>query len=175
MSFEKGNKANQKHYWLTPPEIYKQLNLEFEFDYDPCPFPKPDNYNGLEAEWGESNYVNPPFGSFIDKIRQTKNGPTVWAKKAIQEFKKGKRVVYVYPIDKWVFKMIEAGAIIRNLGDIHWLAIEDGSIGPGTGRHVACFILNPPNFKRTTKKKLKNLTSIQKLQTTNIQLPFFNI
>jgi hypothetical protein len=30
---------------------------------------------------------------------------------------------------------------IRNLGDVRWLATEDGSIGKGTGRHIAMFIL----------------------------------
>jgi hypothetical protein len=49
----------------------------------------------------------------------------------------------VYPIDKWVLMMIEAGAKIRNLKDIRWRATEDGTTGPGTGRHVAMFLLEP--------------------------------
>lgn len=49
----------------------------------------------------------------------------------------------VYPIDKWVLMMIEAGAEIRNLRDVKWTSTEDGSEGPGTGRHIACFILDP--------------------------------
>jgi len=52
MAFEKGNKADGKHYWLTPPGLMKSLQLEFDFNYDPCPFPKPEEYNGLLAEWG---------------------------------------------------------------------------------------------------------------------------
>lgn len=28
-------------------------------------------------------------------------------------------------------------------GDVRWLAIEDGSQGKGTGRHIACFVLEP--------------------------------
>lgn len=32
---------------------------------------------------------------------------------------------------------------IRNLGDVRWLATEDGSQGKGTGRHIAMFILEP--------------------------------
>jgi hypothetical protein len=47
----------------------------------------------------------------------------------------------VYPIDKWVLMMIEAGAEIRNLGDVRWVATEDGTSGKGTGRHIAQFIL----------------------------------
>ena len=165
MTFAKGNRKDNKHYWLTPPEIFDELNREFDFDFDPCPYPKPEDFDGIEAEWGESNYVNPPFGSFVDEIRRKKNGPTIWANKAIQEFKKGKRIVFVYPIDKWVLRMIEAGAEIRNLKDIHWHAIEDGSVGPGTGRHVACFILDPENFKKKGKKKLKSPYEIPDIKT----------
>lgn len=143
MSFEKGNSKDGKHYWLTPPEMYKQLNDEFAFTFDPCPYPKPENFDGLEAEWGESNYVNPPFGVVIHKGK--KKGATAWARKCIEENKKGKRIVMVYPVDKWVLMLLEAGARVRNLRDVKWLATEDGSVGPGTGRHIACFILEGEN------------------------------
>ena len=140
MSFENGNSKDGKHYWLTPPELYRQLNDEFAFTFDPCPYPKPDNFDGLDAEWGESNYVNPPFGVVIHKGK--KKGATAWARKCIEESKKGKKVVMVYPIDKWVLMLLEAGAKVRNLRDVKWIATEDGSVGPGTGRHIACFILD---------------------------------
>jgi hypothetical protein len=140
MSFEKGNSKDGKHYWLTPPELYRQLNDEFAFTFDPCPYPKPDNFDGLDAEWGESNYVNPPFGVVLHKGK--KKGATAWARKCIEESKKGKKVVMVYPIDKWVLMLLEAGAKVRNLMDVKWIATEDGSVGPGTGRHIACFILD---------------------------------
>ena len=146
MTFEKGNKSDNKHYWLTPADLMAEMQAEFEFDYDPCPFPKPPNYDGLKSEWGQSNYVNPPFGSYEDEDGK-KKGPTAWARKAIEEHKKGKRVVFLYPIDKWIHLLLEAGAKVRNLKDIHWRAIEDGTQGPGTGRHVAMFILEPDNFE----------------------------
>jgi hypothetical protein len=56
--FHKGNGDDGKHYWLTPPDLYKKLAAEFRFDFDPCPFPKPDNFDGLTCEWGQSSYVN---------------------------------------------------------------------------------------------------------------------
>ena len=140
MSFENGNSKDGKHYWLTPPELYRQLNNEFAFTFDPCPYPKPDNFDGLDAEWGDSNYVNPPFGVVMHNGK--KKGATAWARKCIEESKKGKKVVMVYPIDKWVLMLLEAGAKVRNLRDVKWVATEDGSVGPGTGRHIACFILD---------------------------------
>ncbi len=139
--FHGGNREDGKHYWLTPPELMTQLQLEFNFDFDPCPYPRPKYFDGLTCEWGYSNYVNPPFGSIIHEGK--KKGPTAWARKAITEHRKGKRVVMVYPIDKWVLMLLAAGAEVRNLGDVKWLATEDASPGKGTGRHIACFILDP--------------------------------
>lgn len=121
-----------KHYWLTPPELMSQLNAEFGFDFDPCPYPQPEGFDGLTAEWGESNYVNPPF-----------KGPTAWVRKAIAEYQKGKKVVLVFPIDKWVHLLLEAGAEVRNLKDVKWCATEDGQPGKGTGRWIAAFVLDP--------------------------------
>lgn len=139
--FHQGNGDDGKHYWLTSPDLYAQLDARFGFTFDPCPFPKADTFDGLTCEWGQSNYVNPPFGSIIHEGR--KKGPTAWARKAIAEHAKGKRVVMVYPIDKWVLMMLKVGARVENLGDVRWLATEDGSQGKGTGRHIAMFILEP--------------------------------
>lgn len=137
--FHLGNGEDGKHYWITPPELYAALNAEFGFDFDPCPYPLSDGFDGLTTPWGRSNYVNPPFGSIIHQGR--KKGPTAWARKAIAENQQGKSVVLVYPIDKWVLMLLKAGAEVRNLGDVRWLATEDGSRGKGTGRHIAQFIL----------------------------------
>lgn len=145
--FHVGNGADKKHYWLTPATLYAQWNAEFQFDFDPCPYPKPQGFDGLTCEWGQSSYVNPPFGSVMhqgpgDK-KPKKKGMTAWVRKALAEHEKGKRVVMVYPIDKWVLMLLNAGATVRNAGDVRWTAIEDGSEGKGTGRHIAMFILEP--------------------------------
>ena len=137
--FHKGNGDDGKHYWLTPPELMDSMQKEFNFDFDPCPFPKPDDFDGLTCEWGNSNYVNPPFGSIMHEGK--KKGPTAWMRKAIKEQGMGKDVVIVYPIDKWILMLLAAGAEVRNLGDVKWVATEDGSAGKGTGRHIAQFIL----------------------------------
>lgn len=143
--FHTGNRGDGKHYWLTPPDLYAKLDAEFRFTFDPCPFPLPEGFDGLTCEWGQSNYVNPPFGSIMHHGK--KKGPTAWVRKCIEEWKKGKRVVLVYPVDKWVLMLLKAvlgeQAQVRNLGDVRWLATEDRSTGKGTGRHIACFILEP--------------------------------
>ena len=157
--FHVGNGGDGKHYWLTPPDLLAQLGAEFNFDFDPCPFPKPDDFDGLTQPWGQSSYVNPPFGSIIHEGK--KKGPTAWARKSIAEAQQGKDVVLVYPIDKWVLMLIAAGAEIRNLGDVRWMATEDGSQGKGTGRHIAAFILrgsNPPAADMLTTLSAENAT-----------------
>lgn len=138
--FHLGSAEDGKHYWLTPPELYNRLNSEYNFDFDPCPYPVPDDFDGLTCEWGSSNYVNPPFGSIYHEGK--KKGATAWVRKAIEEHQKGKKVVLVYPVDKWVLMLLEAGAKVRNLGDVRWHSIEDNKPGKGTGRHIACFTLN---------------------------------
>jgi hypothetical protein len=165
--FHVGNGEDGKHYWLTPPDMYAALDAEFHFDFDPCPYPLSEGFDGLTCEWGKSNYVNPPFGSIMDwpktncahetdpekkksrtcihcGVTGKKKGPTAWIRKAIAERDKGNRVVLVFPVDKWVLMILSAvGSAVRNLGDVRWLATEDGSAGKGTGRHIACFILEP--------------------------------
>lgn len=136
--FYKGNKDG-RHYWLTPPKLLAALKSEFHFDHDACPYPKHD-YDGLTADWGDSTYVNPPFGSIEHEGK--KKGPTAWVRKAIAEHKKGKSVVLVYPLPKWVHYLIAAGAELRSLGDVRWHAIEDGNKGPGIGQFTMAFILD---------------------------------
>lgn len=147
--FHRGNGADGKHYWLTPLSLYTALNAEFgPFDFDPCPWPLPEGFDGLTCEWGQRNYVNPPFGSIMHNGR--KKGPTAWMRKAIEQQRKGRLSVVVYPVDKWVLMMLAATEVanVRNLGDVRWCAIEDGTPGNGTGRHIAAFILRPSQPRR---------------------------
>ncbi len=138
MTYE-ANETDGRHYWLTPPDLMRELKKEFKFDFDPCPFPKPEGFDGLLVEWGKCNYVNPPFASIISEGK--KKGPTAWARKAIVENKKGKRVVLVFPLPKWVLMLLAHGAKVRNLGNVKWCATEDGKPGTGCGYHIAAFIM----------------------------------
>ncbi|MDH4163346.1 MAG: phage N-6-adenine-methyltransferase [Nitrospirota bacterium] len=129
----KGSAKDGKHYWLTPPELLEALTKEFDFTFDACPYPRPEDFDGLTAVWGESTYVNPPF-----------SGPTAWVRKAMAESEKGKRVVLVFPIYKWILMLLTHPNFkeVRNLKDVKWCAIEDGTPGRGIGQHIAMFVLD---------------------------------
>lgn len=71
--------------WQTPKATYEELNKEFKFDFDPCPHNP--TFDGLNIEWGTSNFVNPPYGRDIPK----------WCKKAYEQSQKGKTVVMLIP------------------------------------------------------------------------------
>ena len=139
-----GNAEDGRHYWLSPPEltakVAAELGVPAEQLYDPCPYPVPEGYDGLEAEWGRSTYLNPPFGGY--DWSGEKIGPTRWARKVIAEVRKGKDVCMVFPVDGWVLMLLEAGAKIVNFGKINWLATEDGQPNPrAASRPLAGFIL----------------------------------
>lgn len=39
--------------YVTPPELYIELNKEFNFDFDPCPYCEGEILNdGLKLNWG---------------------------------------------------------------------------------------------------------------------------
>ena len=86
-------KRDQPHFmserldWRTPKAVYQVLDAEFRFDYDPCPANWDGKIDGLESEWGKSNYVNPPYGRELPK----------WIEKGYKEHLKGKTVVFLIP------------------------------------------------------------------------------
>jgi hypothetical protein len=138
-NFNAGNPQTKKHHWLTPPDLLKRIGEEFGDFYDPCPYPLPDGYDGLAAEWGPVNYVNPPFGTVI-VAQGKKKGMTAWVRKAIEEQQKGKTTILVYPEHGWVHMLVEAGAEFRPIGKIYWLATEDGS-GAQCSSPIMMFVL----------------------------------
>lgn len=75
--------------WKTPDEFYFKLDAEFHFDFDPCPLLHNKSWNGLEIEWGQRNYINPPYSR---KLKEA------FVKKAIEESRKGKLCVVLLPV-----------------------------------------------------------------------------
>lgn len=81
---------NNDNNWATPPELYNKLNEKFNFDFDPCPYNEGDiEVDGLEIEWGQKNFVNPPYSR---KLKEA------FVKKGIKESKKGKLCVFLIPV-----------------------------------------------------------------------------
>ncbi|WP_070486848.1 DNA N-6-adenine-methyltransferase [Weeksella sp. HMSC059D05] len=88
----KNRNLNHSDNWATPKEFYDKLNAEFAFDFDPCPLNEneitPDKY-GLLIEWGQRNYINPPYSR---KLKEA------FVMKAVEESKKGKLCVMLLPV-----------------------------------------------------------------------------
>ena len=77
--------SSKRTDWRTPEALYRQLDREFGFHFDPCP-PEPD-FDGLSVAWGQSNFVNTPYGRELPK----------WIAKAHAEALLGKTVVLLIP------------------------------------------------------------------------------
>jgi site-specific DNA-methyltransferase (adenine-specific) len=73
-------------HWATPKELYDKLDAEFNFDFDPCPLYA--EFDGLTIDWGNCNFVNPPYNR-KDKPR--------FIRKAYEEWLKGKTSVLLIP------------------------------------------------------------------------------
>jgi len=118
-----GVTESERNYWLTPPDLLERLALHFgPFDFDPCPFPRPDGWEALGSEWGNCNYVNPPF--------RGNPGPTAFVRKAIIEQAKGRSSLLVLPVPSYVNLLLEAGASAGSLGRVRWLHIKTGEPQP---------------------------------------------
>ncbi len=103
---------------ISPPEMMAELDREFHFDFDPCPYPRPEGYNSLTEEWGDSNYCNPLFWG--GGVRG--QGVTAFVKKALLEAKKGRLTVLNLPVDGWVARLIEGRDQDRRVRrDWYWL------------------------------------------------------
>ena len=69
-----GVKSDKEQIFLTPASIMSK----YEGWLDPCPHPRPSGFDGLQVDWGEKAFVNPPWGN----VRP-------WVEKALLERRKG--------------------------------------------------------------------------------------
>lgn len=136
MTFNKGMMTSKKQDWTTPKAFYEELNKEFNFDFDPCPVNP--QFDGLAIEWGESNFVNPPYNELAK-----------WIKKAYEENQKGKKVVMLIPArtDTKAFHQY-----IYHLADLRFIK---GRLKFGDGKAPAPF----PSMIVIFKAKNKNYNS----------------
>jgi site-specific DNA-methyltransferase (adenine-specific) len=104
----KNRNLNHSDNWATPKDLYDSLNSEFNFDFDPCPLNS--EFDGLQMEWGKSNFINPPYS------RELKEK---FVQKAIEESKKGKTCVMLLPVSTSTKLFHEH--ILPNATDIRFL------------------------------------------------------
>jgi len=83
----KNRNLDHKDDWKTPPELYGKLNDEFNFDFDPCPLHS--DFDGLNIEWGNRNFINPPYSR---KLKEE------FIRKSYDESLKGKLCVMLLPV-----------------------------------------------------------------------------
>jgi hypothetical protein len=138
--YYEGNKADGKHYILSPKTMWEGIQQQYPGIVDICPYPRPKGYNALTAPWHKMNYANIPFGVTIDPITGKKEGPTAWARRGIVEQAKGNSTLYVFPVDYFFYLLIKAGAVITPRGPVSWVAVEDGSSQP-SGRNIVDIFL----------------------------------
>lgn len=138
---------NSKQFWITPPELYKELDDEFNFDFDPCPFPR-QSFDGITSDWGASNFVNPPYSK--------KDGPSYveWEKKALIEHRKGKTVVLLKPLNVSEYHLWECKPEVRLLGRIPWVA-TDGSGDRHPTRYFIAMIMKGNVAKHQQKREVR--------------------
>lgn len=72
--------------WATPKALYDTLDAEFHFDHDPCPL---NGKNGLSSEWGQRNFINPPYSR---KLKEA------FVKKAVEIAQGGALCVLLLPV-----------------------------------------------------------------------------
>ena len=105
--------------WATPKELYDSLNSEFKFDFDPCPLNS--SFDGLTIEWGNSNFINPPYSRSLKES---------FVLKAIEESIKGKLCVMLLPVSTST-KLFHK-YILPNAKDIRFLEGRVRFIGVNT-------------------------------------------
>lgn len=83
----KNRNLDHSDHWKTPDDLYNKLNDEFDFDFDPCPLHS--DVDGLSIDWGDRNFINPPYSR---KLKEA------FIRKAYDESKKGKLCVMLLPV-----------------------------------------------------------------------------
>jgi hypothetical protein len=104
----KNRNLNNTDHWKTPDYFYEPLNEKYDFNFDPCPLYA--DFDGLVIEWGERNFVNPPYSR---KLKEA------FVKKGIEESKKGKLCVFLLPVS--TSTALFHDFIVPNMTDIEFV------------------------------------------------------
>jgi hypothetical protein len=81
------NRTKIHDNWETPRWLLNNIKTEFGDFFDPCPLSQ--TFNGLNIEWAQINYINPPYN------RKDKEA---FITKAYNESQKGKLCIMLLPV-----------------------------------------------------------------------------
>lgn len=143
----KNRNIDHSNDWATPDYILDPLIEEFGSMFDPCPLHhNTDDWNGLEIEWGDVNFVNPPYSR---KLKEA------FVKKAIEEQRKGKTSVMLLPVS--TSTKLFHDHILPNANDIRFIRGRVKFIGVNTfgervqnkcGMHDSMIVVFKDNQRR---------------------------
>lgn len=142
----KDRNLNHSDDWATPEYIYRPLMEEFNFDCDPCPLRA--EFDGLEIEWGQRSFINPPYSR---KLKEA------FIRKAYAESRKGKLCVMLLPVStstKIFHEVIYPHAEIRFLkGRVKFEGVNTfgEKVSNKCGMHDSCLVIFRPILKGLTE------------------------
>ncbi len=137
----KNRNIEHKDHWKTPDYLLLQLKKEFgSAMFDPCPLHS--NFNGLNINWMDINFINPPYSR---KLKEA------FIRKAFEESKKGKLCVMLLPVStstKIFHEVIYPNAEIRFVkGRLAFEGINTfgDKVGEGScGQHDSMIVIFKP-------------------------------
>ena len=115
----KNRNLSHSDHWATPKEFYDELDKEFNFDFDPCPLYA--DFDGLSIEWGQRNFINPPYSR---KLKEA------FVKKAFEEAQKDKICVLLLPVS--TSTVLFHDLILPNADEIRFVKKRIKFIGTNT-------------------------------------------
>jgi hypothetical protein len=139
--------VNSNNVILTPEWLKDFIQKEFDvkFTFDPAPVDQMIDGKIVDCldkdfEWGEVNFVNPPYNSEPKK----NNGIKGFLQKALQEKLKGKSSYFLFPYrpTKYHFELVLPNVksiIILEQGLVRFLK-RDGIPYPGCFPHTLCVL-----------------------------------
>lgn len=132
----KNRNLEHKDDWATPKWFYDELDAEFGFLFDPCPINHDlSEWDGLEVEWKQKNFVNPPYSQ---KLKEAFIG------KAIKESMDGKLCVMLLPVS--TSTVVFHRDILPNATDIRFVKGRLAFIGTNAKGQI----VNSPNPTKET-------------------------
>lgn len=131
--------------WKTPDWVLDKVRNEYGEFFDPCPLNA--NFDGLSCEWGNVNYINPPYSARLKEA---------FIRKAYQESLNGKTCIMLLPVStstKIFHEVIYPNATIKFIkGRVKFEGINSKGelVNDRSGMHDSMFVIF--NHRRAGRK-----------------------